>query len=88
MQTLRISNNVLFIRKYFQITGTGHGIGKELAMLYASKGATVVAWDMNEKNNKNTVQDITKMGYKAYAYTYAIFLNVFHFHDDLLAVWM
>ena len=51
-----------------QITGTGHGIGKELAYQYASLGATVVCWDLNEEWNDKTVQEIRLMGCKAYGY--------------------
>jgi NAD(P)-dependent dehydrogenase (short-subunit alcohol dehydrogenase family) len=51
-----------------QITGTGHGIGKELAHQYASLGATVVCWDLNEEWNEKTVQEIRMMGCKAYGY--------------------
>lgn len=40
------------------ITGTGHGIGKELALKYAALGAKVVCWDMNEKSNKETAEEI------------------------------
>ncbi|KAJ3641701.1 hypothetical protein Zmor_028183 [Zophobas morio] len=50
------------------VTGAGHGIGKELAFLYASEGATVVAWDVNTKTNQETVSEINQRGYKAYAY--------------------
>jgi len=51
------------------ITGAGHGIGKELALQYASQGATVVCWDINEKTNHETVKEISKLGYpKAHAY--------------------
>ncbi|KYB29771.1 epidermal retinol dehydrogenase 2 [Tribolium castaneum] len=51
------------------ITGTGHGMGKELALLYASKGATVVGWDVNTKSNEETISEINARGYpKAYAY--------------------
>ncbi|XP_066247651.1 short-chain dehydrogenase/reductase family 16C member 6-like isoform X2 [Euwallacea similis] len=46
------------------ITGTGHGIGKLLAIKYAQEGATVVAWDINEEVNVQTVQHIQKLGYK------------------------
>jgi NAD(P)-dependent dehydrogenase (short-subunit alcohol dehydrogenase family) len=53
-----------------QITGTGHGIGKELAHQYASLGATVVCWDINEEGNDKTVQELRKIGYKAYGYKY------------------
>ncbi|KYQ56153.1 Short-chain dehydrogenase/reductase family 16C member 6, partial [Trachymyrmex zeteki] len=53
----------------FQITGTGHGIGKELAIGYASLGATVVCWDINEETNNKTMEDIKKTGRDSvYAY--------------------
>jgi all-trans-retinol dehydrogenase (NAD+) len=45
------------------VTGAGHGIGKELALLYASEGATVVIWDINEKNGSQTVKEIAQLGY-------------------------
>ncbi|KAL6437452.1 hypothetical protein ACFW04_005140 [Cataglyphis niger] len=51
------------------ITGAGHGIGKELAIGYASLGATVVCWDINEETNKQTVNEI-KMMKKNTAYAY------------------
>ncbi|XP_012061836.1 PREDICTED: short-chain dehydrogenase/reductase family 16C member 6, partial [Atta cephalotes] len=51
------------------ITGAGHGIGKELAIGYASLGATVVCWDINEENNNETMNDIKKKGNDSvYAY--------------------
>ncbi|KAL6266909.1 hypothetical protein P5V15_003737 [Pogonomyrmex californicus] len=43
------------------VTGAGQGIGKELAIGYASLGATVVCWDQNEEINKKTMNDIKKM---------------------------
>jgi len=51
------------------VTGAGHGIGKELALQYASHGATVVAWDINNENNETTVKEIKKRGYPT-AYSY------------------
>jgi all-trans-retinol dehydrogenase (NAD+) len=51
------------------ITGTGHGIGKELALQYSALGATVVCWDINEKLNLETVNLIKSKGKKAFAYT-------------------
>jgi NAD(P)-dependent dehydrogenase (short-subunit alcohol dehydrogenase family) len=51
-----------------QITGTGHGIGKELAHQYASLGAIVVCWDINQELNDKTVQELRKIGAKAYGY--------------------
>lgn len=50
------------------ITGTAHGIGKELAFQYANKGAKIVCWDINEQGNLNTVQEIKAQGGKAYSY--------------------
>ncbi|XP_017768290.1 PREDICTED: 17-beta-hydroxysteroid dehydrogenase 13-like [Nicrophorus vespilloides] len=51
------------------VTGAGHGIGKQIALQYASHGATVVAWDINEANNIQTIKEIEKKGYsKAYSY--------------------
>ncbi|KAF2883099.1 hypothetical protein ILUMI_23071 [Ignelater luminosus] len=51
------------------ITGTGHGIGRQLAFQYASQGAIVVCWDINEKTNQDTVKIIQEFGHtKAYAY--------------------
>ncbi|GLV43927.1 Lipid droplet subset dehydrogenase 1 [Carabus blaptoides fortunei] len=51
------------------ITGAGHGIGKELALQFASLGATVVCWDINKESNEQTVTEISAAGYpKAYAY--------------------
>lgn len=52
-----------------QVTGAGHGIGKELALKYASLKATVVCWDVNEQGNNETVNEIKGMGAtKAYGY--------------------
>nr|CAD7429347.1 unnamed protein product [Timema monikensis] len=51
-----------------EITGTGHGIGKELALQFAMLGSTVVCWDINEDNNKKTVAELCHLGYKAHAY--------------------
>ncbi|XP_032678940.1 17-beta-hydroxysteroid dehydrogenase 13-like [Odontomachus brunneus] len=51
------------------ITGTGHGIGKELAIRYASLGATVVCLSLNEQRNEETIEKIKMMGLNA-AYAY------------------
>jgi hypothetical protein len=51
-----------------QITGTGHGIGKELARQYCTLNATVVCWDINEEENDKTVQELRKSGFKVYGY--------------------
>ncbi|KAL0267853.1 UNVERIFIED_CONTAM: hypothetical protein PYX00_010004 [Menopon gallinae] len=51
------------------ITGTGHGIGKELARQYGELGAEVVCVDINKETNNETVEELTKMGIKAHGYT-------------------
>lgn len=51
------------------ITGAGHGIGKELALRYASLGATVVCWDLNQEANEETLSEIKKTRTTA-AYAY------------------
>ncbi|KAL1464186.1 hypothetical protein WDU94_003858 [Cyamophila willieti] len=45
------------------ITGTGHGIGRELALQYCAHGATVVGVDINEKGNAETAQLVKERGY-------------------------
>ncbi|CAD7079582.1 unnamed protein product [Hermetia illucens] len=44
------------------ITGTGHGIGRELALQYAALGATVICVDINEAGNKETVREANSQG--------------------------
>lgn len=51
------------------ITGTGHGIGKELALQYSALGAKLICWDVNEDANQQTVKEIKAYGAEAYAYT-------------------
>uniref|UniRef100_A0A1Y1JUB5 Uncharacterized protein n=1 Tax=Photinus pyralis TaxID=7054 RepID=A0A1Y1JUB5_PHOPY len=52
------------------VTGAGDGIGKEVALIYASAGATVVCIDINAEANEETIRTIANLGYaKAYAYT-------------------
>uniref|UniRef100_A0A336KJD4 Short-chain dehydrogenase/reductase 3 n=1 Tax=Culicoides sonorensis TaxID=179676 RepID=A0A336KJD4_CULSO len=43
------------------ITGTGHGIGKELAYLYNANGCKVICVDINEKNNAQTVKELNAL---------------------------
>ncbi|XP_050440864.1 short-chain dehydrogenase/reductase family 16C member 6-like [Adelges cooleyi] len=51
------------------ITGTGHGIGKALALQFAELSAKVVCVDINEQSNLETVKEINaKSKAKAYAY--------------------
>lgn len=46
----------------------GSGIGKLLAKKLAKLGAIVVVWDVDEKNNEQTKNEIVADGGKAYAY--------------------
>ncbi|XP_073822265.1 firelighter [Musca autumnalis] len=38
------------------ITGSGHGIGRELTLQYVSQYSTVICVDINEKNNEETMK--------------------------------
>jgi 3-oxoacyl-[acyl-carrier protein] reductase len=48
------------------ITGSGGGIGKETALLFAKEGAKVVVADVNEKGGTETVENIKKAGGEAF----------------------
>jgi len=43
------------------ITGTGHGIGRELALHYTAWGSIVICVDINEKNNEETVKKAKRL---------------------------
>uniref|UniRef100_A0A1B6MJ99 Short-chain dehydrogenase/reductase 3 n=1 Tax=Graphocephala atropunctata TaxID=36148 RepID=A0A1B6MJ99_9HEMI len=45
------------------ITGTGHGIGRELALQYAALGAKIVCVDINKEGNEQTVKELNDRGY-------------------------
>ena len=47
------------------VTGAGSGIGREIAISYATEGAKVVVSDLNEKGGNETVSLITKNGGEA-----------------------
>ncbi|XP_073833460.1 lipid droplet subset dehydrogenase 1 [Musca autumnalis] len=55
--------------KFVFITGSGHGMGKQMAMQYAALGAKVICVDVNEKNNTETVKEIKQAGNVAFGYT-------------------
>ncbi|XP_068626801.1 17-beta-hydroxysteroid dehydrogenase 13-like [Battus philenor] len=57
-----VSNEVILI------TGTGHGMGREMALRFARLGAKVVCVDINEKTNEETYKMITSDNGKAYNY--------------------
>lgn len=50
------------------ITGSGHGLGRELAILAADLGATVVLWDIQKSTCESVAKEIKANGGKAYAY--------------------
>lgn len=60
---------VYYIVYLQQITGAGHGIGKELAIQYAQLGATVVCLDVNQQSNDKTTNEIKEMA-KSSVYAY------------------
>lgn len=47
------------------ITGSGSGIGKEIALNFAEEGAKVVIADFNEEALNQTVNDLKEKGHKA-----------------------
>jgi 2-keto-3-deoxy-L-fuconate dehydrogenase len=49
------------------VTGAGSGIGKAVAILFATQGAEVHVVDLNEEAAKNTVKEITENKGKAFA---------------------
>ncbi|XP_032466441.1 short-chain dehydrogenase/reductase family 16C member 6-like [Phocoena sinus] len=57
-------------RKIVLITGAGSGLGGLSAITFASLGAILVLWDINEEGNMETCQMIKEKGdVKAFAYT-------------------
>ncbi len=53
---MKLENKVVII------TGSGSGIGRETALLFAGEGARVVVADINEKSGSDTVDEIIKIG--------------------------
>ncbi|MEO0899395.1 MAG: 3-oxoacyl-ACP reductase FabG [Bacteroidota bacterium] len=47
------------------ITGGAKGIGKATAELFASEGATVIIWDVDEGRGQEFAGELSKNGYKA-----------------------
>ncbi|XP_041975214.1 short-chain dehydrogenase/reductase family 16C member 6-like isoform X2 [Aricia agestis] len=50
------------------ITGSGHGMGREMALQFAALGGIVVCVDINASTNKDTVELIKENKGKAYGY--------------------
>ncbi|XP_042552092.1 short-chain dehydrogenase/reductase family 16C member 6-like [Dipodomys spectabilis] len=52
------------------ITGGGSGLGRQLAIHFATLGAIIVLWDINEEGNKETCRLVKEMNnVKIFAYT-------------------
>lgn len=50
------------------ITGSGHGIGRLVALEFAKLQSIVVLWDINKEGVEETADLCSKLGAKAYAY--------------------
>lgn len=57
------------------ITGSGAGIGKEIARTYAREGAKVVIADFAEESMNETVNELTEAGYEAYGVQVNVAVN-------------
>lgn len=68
--TIKLSEWLPLNNSFFdQITGAGHGIGRELAILFAKQNAILVCWDLDEKGNEETKQMLKIKGHQR-VYTY------------------
>lgn len=50
------------------ITGSGSGIGRLLALKFASLGSVLVLWDVNKEGNEETCRMVKEAGARAYSY--------------------
>jgi len=53
----------------FQITGSANGIGREICVQLAPSRATLVCWDINQRDNELLVQELRRSGTRAYGFT-------------------
>ncbi|NVM52427.1 MAG: SDR family oxidoreductase [Candidatus Helarchaeota archaeon] len=51
--------------KNILITGAGSGIGKAIAILFASEGANIAVNDLNSESAERTAQEVKKLGQKS-----------------------
>lgn len=47
------------------VTGSGRGIGREIALCLAAEGADIVIWDVNPQDAENASQTVQSLGRKA-----------------------
>lgn len=57
-----------FTSEIVLVTGAAQGIGKALARAFASCGATIILWDINEQKLRSTRQELEESGSKAHSY--------------------
>ena len=69
------TDNESFAGRVAFVTGAANGIGRAAALAFASKGASVVAADISEQGNQETVRMIEKAGGSALAVKCDVSLN-------------
>jgi len=69
------TDNESFVGRVAFVTGAANGIGRAAALAFASKGASVVAADISEQGNRETVRMIEKAGGSALAVKCDVSLN-------------
>jgi NAD(P)-dependent dehydrogenase (short-subunit alcohol dehydrogenase family) len=69
------TDNESFAGRVAFVTGAANGIGRAAALAFASKGASVVAADISEQGNRETVRMIEKAGGSALAVKCDVSLN-------------
>lgn len=57
-----------FEGKVVLVTGSGRGIGREIALAFAQEGADAVIWDVNVTDAEKTARDIENLGRKALSF--------------------
>lgn len=54
------------------ITGSGHGLGREMALKFADQGANLVLVDINKANNESVKQEVLKNSKSSKVITYSV----------------
>lgn len=65
---MQVLENRLICTLVNQITGAGHGMGREMALRFGKLGAEIVCVDINPSGNKETMDVIKSNKGKAYRY--------------------